>query len=112
MQITEEKVADVKIIGLQGRLDGTTSPGVEQKLTQCIAQGELRIALDFTGLIYVSSNGLRVLMVVAKQIQKVGGRLALFALSENVSEILKIAGFTQLFSIYPTREEAVQHCAG
>jgi anti-sigma B factor antagonist len=112
MEITEEKRGEVKIIGLRGRLDAITSADVEKRLLALVAQGDVRMALDLSGLSYISSLGLRVLMVIAKQVQTGGGRLALGALNDTVHEIFKIAGFTELFSVHQTLDEAVTYCAG
>lgn len=112
MEIKEEKRGDIKIIGLHGRLDASTSPVVEKQLLALAAEGQVRIALDLSGLSYISSLGLRVLMVVAKQVQTGGGNLALAALNENVREIFNLAGFTHLFSVFQTVDEAVAYCAG
>ncbi len=106
MDITEEKRGEVKIVGLRGRLDATSTPGVEQKLLNLIDQGERRLVLDFSELSYISSIGLRVLIDTAKSLQKTKGRLALAALNNHIREIFKIAGFTSIFAIYPTRDEA------
>jgi anti-sigma B factor antagonist len=107
MDITEEKRGDVRIIGLRGRLDASSSPGVEQRLLCLIDQGERRLVLDFSELNYISSIGMRALIATAKSLQKTKGRLALAALNNHVQEIFRIAGFTSIFSIYPTCEEAV-----
>ncbi len=112
MEITEEKRGEVEIVGLRGRLDATACPGVEKRLLELVAQGKVRIAFDLSGLSYISSSGLRVLMVVAKQVQMGGGRLALATLNDNVHDIFRIAGFTQLFSVYQTLDEAAKYCAG
>lgn len=112
MEIKEEKRGNVKIVGLRGRLDANTSPSVEKQLQAFMDQGEKRLVFDLSELTYISSVGLRVLIVVAKDIQKVNGKLALARLNERIHEILKIAGFTRIFSIYPTCEEAVAYCAG
>lgn len=112
MEITEEKRGEVNIIGLRGRLDATASPGVEKRLLALVAQGKVRIAFDFSGLSYISSLGLRVLIVVAKQVQAGGGRLALATLNESVRDIFNLAGFTHLFSVFQTVDEAVAYCAG
>ena len=109
MEIKEEKRGDVKIIGLRGRLDAETSPSVEKRLIDLIDQGERRLVFDFSELTYISSAGLRVLIGVARNLQKTNGVAALAALSDHVHEIIKIAGFTSIFSIYPTCEEAVAH---
>lgn len=111
MEITEEKRGEVMIVALSGRLDAVTSPDVEKRLLALIAQGNVRLALDLSGLSYISSLGLRVLMAVAKQVQTGGGRLALAAFSNTVQEIFKLAGFTELFSVHQTVDEAVTYCA-
>jgi len=107
MDITEEKRGEVKIIGLRGRLDASSSPGVEQKLLNLLDQGERRLVLDFSELSYISSIGLRVLIAAAKSLEKTKGRLALAALNNHVREIFRIAGFTSIFSVYPTCDEAI-----
>ncbi len=112
MEIKEEKQGDVKIIGLRGRLDAATSPGVEKRLLALVTQGEVRIAFDLSGLSYISSMGLRVMLVVAKQVHAGGGKLALATLSDSVRDIFNLAGFTQLFSVFQTVDEAVAYCAG
>ncbi len=112
MQITEDKKGSVKLIGLCGKLDASTSPGVEKQLLAFIDQGEKQIALDLSQLTYISSLGLRVLLLLAKQVQKAGGKLAIAAMSSQVNEIFTIAGFQSVFKICPTVDEAVAHCAG
>ena len=112
MEVKEEKRGDVKIIGLRGRLDAETSPSVEKRLMNLMDQGERRLVFDFSELTYISSSGLRVLIEVVRNLQKTNGKLALAALSDHVLEIIKIAGFTSIFSIYPTCDEAVAHSQG
>ncbi len=70
-------------------------------------QGERRLVLDFSDLVYISSIGLRVLVLVAKNLEKTKGKLALAAPNQHIYEIFKIAGFTSIFPIYPTCDEAV-----
>jgi anti-anti-sigma factor len=111
MEITEEKRGKVQIIGLRGRLDAVTSPDVEKRLLAMVAQGNVRIALDLSGLSYISSLGLRVLMAVAKQVRAGGGRMALATLTDTVQEIFKLAGFMELFSVFQTVDEAAIYCA-
>ena len=107
MDIAEERRGEIKIIGLRGRLDASSSPGVEQRLQNLIDQGERRLVLDFSELSHISSIGLRVLISTAKSLQKTKGSLALAALNDHIREIFEIAGFTSIFSIYPTCDEAV-----
>jgi anti-sigma B factor antagonist len=109
MEIKEEKRGEVKIIGLPGKLDAETSPDVQKRLMNIMDQGERRLVFDFSELTYISSAGLRVLIEVARNLHKTNGKLALAALSDHVYAVIKIAGFTSIFSIFPTCEEAVAY---
>ncbi len=109
MDIREDKRRGVNIIGPSGRLDAVASPAFEETLMRLLDQGERRLVIDFSDLTYVSSAGLRVLVSVAKNLQKAEGKLALAALNEHIREVFKIAGFTSVFSIYPTCDEAVAY---
>lgn len=111
MDIREEKRGKVTIVGLRGRLDANSSQRVETRLQALVNQGEDRLVLDFSELTYMSSLGLRVLMMVAKNIKQVSGKLALSGLNDHIYEIFKIARFTNIFSIYPNCDEAVAYCA-
>jgi anti-anti-sigma factor len=109
MEIKEEKRGDVKIVGLRGRLDAETSPSIEKRLMSLVDQGERRVVFDFSELTYISSAGLRLLIEVARNLQRTNGKLALAALSDHVHKVIEIAGFTSVLSIYPTCDEAVAH---
>ena len=111
MEIKEEMRGNVKVVALRGKLDANSSQYVESQLLAIMNQGEDRLVLDFTELTYMSSLGLRVLMMVAKNISKVNGKLALAGLNDHIYEIFKIARFTSIFSIYHSCDEAVAHCA-
>jgi anti-sigma B factor antagonist len=110
MEINIETLGKVKIVSLQGRLDANSSPLVEKQLLALVEQGEQRLVLDLSGLLYISSLGLRIFIATAKSIQKVNGKLALSGLSEHIFEIFKIAHFTSIFSIFSTRDKAVEYC--
>src|SRR5215470_3443069 len=110
MEIKEEKRGNVKIVGLRGRLDANSSPAVEKQLQAIMDRGEDRLVLDLSELTYISSLGLRIFIAVAKNIQKANGKLALAGLNDHIYEIFKIARFTNIFSIYPSCDEAIAHC--
>src|SRR5215471_8531626 len=110
MEINVEVQGRVKIIGLRGRLDANSSPTVEKHLQALMNEGVERLVLDLSQLTYISSLGLRIFIAVAKNIQKVNGKLALAGLNDHIYEVFKIARFTNIFSIYPSCDEAVAHC--
>jgi anti-sigma B factor antagonist len=108
MTIKEDKKNNAVILAVEGRLDSTTSAELERKLLARMEGGEKDFLLDFAGMDYISSAGLRVLLMAAKRCQKMAGKVVLSALNVNVREVFDIAGFTGLFTIYDSKEEAVQ----
>jgi len=94
-------------VGLKGRLDAATSKSVEDQLLQLIEQGERRMVMDFGELHYISSVGLRVLILVAKRLKQVNGRIVMCSLSDQIKEVFAIAGFGSLFAVFDTRDQAV-----
>ncbi len=111
MEIKEESQGKVRIVALRGRLDAISSPLVERQLLTLMDRGEARLVLDLSGLLYISSLGLRIFIAVAKSVKNSNGKLALSGLNEHIYEIFKIARFTNIFSIFPTCEEAIHYCA-
>ena len=90
-----------------GRLESKTSPELEKKVTALLAAGERRFVVDLGATEYVSSAGLRVLLMLAKKVSGGAGRLALCGLNPQVREVFEIAGLGALFQIRDTRDEAL-----
>jgi len=108
MNITESKTADIVTLSLSGRLDTTTAKAFEDRLLAHIDSGERRLAIDLTGLEYISSAGLRVFLLAAKRLDSAQGRIALCALTEPVREVFDVAGFISIFAIYDSHQEALK----
>jgi anti-anti-sigma factor len=71
----------------------------------------VRLVLDLAGVDYISSAGLRSLLVVAKKVQAANGCLVLCGLTPMVLNVMSISGFQQLLKIFVTEEEAVAAAA-
>ncbi len=108
MNIKEYKKDEALVLAIEGRIDSVTSGTLEGKLLATLETGTKRLVLDFTAVDYISSAGLRVLLMAAKKMPGLEGKLALAALSANVREVFDIAGFTEIFTIADSPEEAVQ----
>ena len=106
MQITEAKKDGVVVLGLDGRVDASNAGGLEQKILALIDAGETRLVIDCAQLQYMSSAGLRVLLVAAKRLSSTG-KLAIAALNPQIREVFDIAGFSSILDIYRTQDEAV-----
>lgn len=108
MDMQETKTGNALVITFKGRLDSVTSPPTQDRLLALVERGESRLVLDLAQLDYVSSAGLRVFMLVAKKLKSLNGRVVLCGLQEPIREIFDIAGFSSLFPVTNTREEALQ----
>ena len=108
MEITQEKVNDIAVISLSGRLNVTTTAQLVQLFTKLLEEKQTKVLVECRELEYISSAGLRVLLTAAKQFKKISGEIALAGLSQNVKQVFEISGFTSIFPIYTTRDEAVK----
>jgi anti-anti-sigma factor len=99
MEIFTRKEQSTLIIGVTGRMDAATSPQFEKSIGELIAQGESVFLIDFSGLDYISSAGLRSLLIAAKQLKAKKGELAISGLKGPVKEVFTISGFYSLFKI-------------
>jgi stage II sporulation protein AA (anti-sigma F factor antagonist) len=111
MDIHQDRQGTVLIVAPVGRVDSTTSEALEQALTAALDTGERQLVVDFEGVCYISSAGLRVLLLVAKRVRADRGTLALCGLGDAVRQVFDLAGFLPLFTVEPAREQAVARCA-
>lgn len=86
------------VLGLTGRLDAHTAPGLEPQLAER-ARANPKLALDLRGLDYLSSAGLRLLLGVHRASEAAGGTVRLLAPGPSVLEVLEVSGFTSLFTV-------------
>lgn len=107
MDITIEDQGPIKIVRVEGRLDATTVPVLEKKLSQLIEAGHKKILVDFGRIDYLSSAGMRLLLSVTKKIKSKEGKIVMCAMNDDVMEIIKMAGFERILNIYPTEKEAI-----
>lgn len=108
MEIIEEKHDNALVCRLAGRLDGQTSAEATARLAASQAEAAGKpILLDLSELDYLSSAGLRVILVAAKSAKAAGSRLSLCAPTPEVKEILDISGFGSILPIHASREEAL-----
>ncbi len=106
--ITDVKKGDVNVIKICWKLDVNTSPLLEAKFTSLIEKKEKNFILDFSEVVYISSSGLRAVLMGAKKSTAAGGKTVLCALKPQIMEVFNMAGFTPLFSLFGSEEEALK----
>jgi anti-anti-sigma factor len=101
-------IGDIAVAVMVPRFDAYTANDVETVLRDQIAKGTKKIFVDFSETEYIASAGLRVLLSAAKSLQKSGGQVVLFSMKPYVYEVFEISGFTQIFKIYTSQQEALE----
>lgn len=110
MQFSSRQLADVAVAAPAGRIDHTAAGQFEQALAPLLAQaaaGKSAVILDFAGVDYISSVGLRVLLMAAKQMRGQGAPIAVAALQPVVAEIFAISRFDSVLDVFPSVREAL-----
>ena len=109
MNIRTQQQGKTFIAIIEGRVDGATSRQFHDDLEAAITRENQAVLLDLEECGYISSAGLRVILLLARMCQKQGAELAICSMSEAVREVFSISGFKQLIASYPTREEALSN---
>ncbi len=107
MDIAEQKKGKVVVFTIKGRLDSASSSEVEQKILHSIEAGSKDVVLDFSGLDYISSAGIRVLVHCNKEIEKKHGHISLAAVPKPIENVLYITGFLPYFKVYEGQAQAL-----
>jgi anti-anti-sigma factor len=109
MEITERRTGDVVTLGLSGRLDATTAKTFEARILAQIESGDRRFIIDLAQLDYISSAGLRVLVLAAKRLDGGKGKIVLCSLKKPVREVFDIVGFSSTFPVYASHDDALRN---
>ena len=106
MQIVSESKDKITVVRFEGNLDTNTSTEAQDYLNQAIDNGAAKIVVSFDKVDFVSSAGLRVLLMTAKKLGGVGGSLRVCGLNETVSEVFEISGFSTILNVFKSESEA------
>lgn len=106
MDIHESKLDRVTVARMSGRLDVATAPAAQARLLEMLASGSALIA-DMTDVAYVSSAGLRVLLMAAKQAKSRGAHFGLIGPQPSVREVLAMSGFDKIIQVHPDLDTAI-----
>lgn len=98
---------DARVVTFAGRVDASTAAALEAAVRAAMQDGAKSIILDLHDVTFLSSSGLRTLLLLARDLRKTDGDLLLCALQPSVAEVFQITGFDQIFPLFRTREEAV-----
>ena len=95
------------VISLTGEVDLYTAPEFKQQLLDVIGQGGKDVVVDFSDTTFIDSTTLGVLVGGVKRLRTNDGQLTLVCSDRNITKIFEITGLDRVFTIYPTRDEAL-----
>ena len=107
MEVHTEREDGALIARAVGRIDGGNARDFEHAIHATLGQHDSALILDMQSLSYISSAGLRVILIVAKKLQSRGGKFVVCSLSDSISEVFEISGFNRIIPTLATRSEAL-----
>lgn len=108
MEVNKKNVDGTPVVTVTGRVDAVTAPDLETEFNSCIDDGGTAIIADLSGLEYISSAGLRVILAAAKRLKTSGGDILLAGLTGPVKEVFEISGFYSIFKVFDSPDEALK----
>jgi anti-anti-sigma factor len=108
MTFSEEKTDGVLVLGISGKIHTEASDELLARLNSLIDRGERHLLLDFSAVGYINSSGLRALLIVARKLNGLSGKMVVARATEWVQQVLQISGCTSVVGVYPSKEEALK----
>ncbi len=112
MKVETLNQGDNLILLTEGRVDGTNAVDFQNAMENAIAGNDHPVILDFENLSYISSAGLRAILVVAKSLQRQNVDFAVCSLVDSVKEVFVISGFDRIIPIHDSQEGAIGSFGG
>ncbi|MFZ2958181.1 MAG: STAS domain-containing protein [Candidatus Ozemobacteraceae bacterium] len=109
VQVMEmKKIGEITAVTILTRVDANTAKEVEKAMSELLNGDSKKVICDFSLNEYISSVGLRVFLGFLKTMKKKSGSIVLCSIRPNVREVFNMAGFTPLFTITETIDEAIK----
>ncbi len=96
------------VVSVAGRMDAVSAPDFDRRCEEWLAEGVALFVIDFSGLEYISSAGLRSLLVLAKKLAARKGAVVIASLKDVVRDVFTISGFGSIFPIADSVEAALR----
>ena len=103
-----EILGNILLVSFRGRLNSANAAQIEAEILLHINQGVNQLLLDLSELEYISSAGLRVVLVAAKRLKQSAGLMVLCGIRGSIHEIFEVSGFLSILSVTQTRSEALE----
>ena len=112
MEIEERTAGSTVVVALTGRLDGVSAPDLEARVSGIVERGHVRMALDCGGMRFVSSTGLRALLLCVRKCRQQGGALTVAGLRPDCRTVIEVSGLLPIIDCHDTVEAALAAVSG
>jgi anti-anti-sigma factor len=112
MDLTHQVSNGLLVIRPKSRVDSGTAMAFEAHCTSLISEGPTRVIIDFSDVDYISSAGLRALLIIVKKAKSLGGALTLCGLKGSVREVMAVSGFDTILGAHAGVSEAAAALSG
>ncbi|BDQ38348.1 anti-sigma factor antagonist [Pseudodesulfovibrio nedwellii] len=107
MAMNQENENGVTILAVDGNLDAEGTQAMEEKVLALLESGETKLLFDFSGLDYINSSGLRVLVLAYQRLKKASGTVAICGVKDYIQEVFEVSGYDKIFPLYTARADAL-----
>ncbi|MYD51324.1 MAG: STAS domain-containing protein [Dehalococcoidia bacterium] len=112
MELNVERDGGTVVVGAGERIDGTNAREFQSALEDAIEETDRAVILDLADLTYISSAGLRAILMTARSLRRQDAALAVCSLTDSVREVFEISGFNQIIPVHSSRDDAVNALNG
>lgn len=106
MKVAITDLEEISVVEVSGDIDSKTAPEFERN-AKIATEKSQRIAIDLTAVEFMSSAGLRVLLMVYRNIKSQNGKVVLVGVSEDIQDVMSTTGFINFFTIVEKQDEAI-----
>ncbi len=107
MAMIESKENGITILTVDGNLDAEGTQAMEEKVLALLEGGDTQLLFDFSGLDYINSSGLRVLVLAYQRLKKASGKVAICGVKDYIQEVFEVSGYDKIFPLFTSRDDAV-----
>ena len=107
MEIPAQRESGAVIAKASGRIDSSNSREFHSSLEATIAEDDAAVVLDFENVSYISSAGMRVILLATKSLQSSGTKFVLCSMNDSIREVFKISGFDKIIPIHDSQSDAI-----
>ncbi len=107
MEIAHERSEKALVLKPEGRIDGQNAMDFQTGIDATIGDSDTAVILDLSQLDYISSAGLRVILLLAKTLRTRNIQFSMCSIADSVKEVFEISGFGKIIATHPTREDAL-----